>query len=89
VLAHLDPASLDSTGTYYVTVRLTIRPLSPEDLGDIEEWLAGDVPEGPRGIPRYLLDLTVNLSGLGERTAIAKGEPFKPGRLNGGAPQER
>ncbi len=85
-----DPAMLDSTATYYVTVRLTIRPLSPEDLGDIEEWLAGEStgPEGPRGIPRYLLDLTVSLSGLGERTAIAKGKPFVPARLSPASLQE-
>ena len=75
---------LDSTGTYYVSVRVTIRPVAVEDLGEIESWLAGESP-GPDGaqggIPRYLLGLAVNLSGLGDRTAIKKSERFAPARL--------
>jgi hypothetical protein len=77
-------AMLDSTGTYYVSVRVTIRPVAVEDLGEIESWLAGESP-GPDGaqggIPRYLLGLAVNLSGLGDRTAIKKSERFVPARL--------
>ena len=79
-------AMLDSTGTYYVSVRVTIRPVAVEDLGEIESWLAGESP-GPDGaqggIPRYLLGLAVNLSGLGDRTAIKKSERFAPARLEG------
>lgn len=77
---------LDSTGTYYVSVRVTIRPVAVEDLGEIESWLAGESPrpDGARGgIPRYLLGLAVNLSGLGDRTAIKKSERFAPARLEG------
>lgn len=77
-------SALDSTGTYYVSVRVTIRPVAVEDLGEIEDWLSGESP-GPggsqRGIPGYLLGLAVSLSGLGERTAIEKGERFVPARL--------
>ena len=79
-------AMLDSTGTYYVSVRVTIRPVAVEDLGEIESWLAGESPgpEGAQGgIPRYLLGLAVNLSGLGDRTAIKKSERFVPARLEG------
>lgn len=80
----VESSALDSTGTYYVSVRVTIRPVAVEDLGEIESWLAGESPrpEGSqRGIPSYLLGLAVNLSGLGERTAIQKGERFVPARL--------
>jgi len=79
-------AALDSTGAYYVSVRVTIRPVAVEDLGEIERWLAGESPdpEGTqRGIPSYLLGLAVNLSGLGDRTAIKKSERFVPARLEG------
>jgi uncharacterized protein DUF4390 len=79
-------AALDSTGSYYVSVRVTIRPVAVEDLGEIERWLAGESPdpdEAQRGIPRYLLGLAVNLSGLGDRTAIEKSERFVPARLGG------
>ncbi len=87
-------SALDSTGTYYVSVRVTIRPVAVEDLGEIESWLAGESP-GPegrgaeRGIPGYLLGLAVNLSGLGDRAAIEKSERFVPARLGAvGTPLE-
>jgi len=75
--------SLHATAKYYATIRLTIQPLSVEDLGEIEDWLAGDSTEAgaPKGIPRYLMDLAVSLSGLGERTGIAKSQPFVPSTL--------
>ena len=85
-------AMLDSTGTYYVSVRVTIRPVAVEDLGEIESWLAGESPgpEGAQGgIPRYLLGLAVNLSGLGDRTAIKKSERFVPARLEGASSTSR
>jgi hypothetical protein len=81
-------ASLDPNGRYYVSVRATIRPLSAEDLDEVEDWLSGEVknPERPeRGVPGYLLGIAVNISGLGDRTALAKSETFRPSLL--GAPQ--
>ena len=81
-------AALDPVGRYYVSVRVRIRPLSAEDLGEIEDWLSGEVKNptgGPRGLPGYLLGIAVNVSGLGDRTALAKSETFVPSRLE--APQ--
>lgn len=82
-------SALDSTSRYYVSVRVVIRPLSPEDLGEIEDWLSGTVkdPAGEsHGLPRYLFGLAVNLSGLGDRTASARSERFTPARLLAAAP---
>jgi hypothetical protein len=78
-----EAAALDSTSTYYVSVRVTIRPVATEDLGEIEDWLSGEDSkgEGARGLPRYLLGLAVSLSGLGDRTALEKSERFVPARL--------
>jgi hypothetical protein len=76
--------ALDPDASYYVTVRAMIRPVSEEDLGEIEDWLAGEVkdPEGTaRGLPRYLFGITANLSGLGDRTAISKSDRFTPSGL--------
>jgi Domain of unknown function (DUF4390) len=76
-------AALDSSSTYYVSVRVTLRPVAAEDLGEIESWLAGEKPEdGAKGLPRYLLGLAVSLSGLGERTSLQKSERFIPARLS-------
>ncbi len=80
-------AALDSTARYYVSVRATIRPLSAEDLSEIEDWLSGEVkgPAGPpHGVPGYLLGIAVNVSGLGDRTALARSESFRVSLL--GAP---
>ena len=84
-----EAAALDSTATYYVSVRVTIRPVAVEDLGEIEKWLAGESPgaeAGQRGIPGYLLGLAVNISGLGDRTAVGKSERFVPEFLGAAKP---
>lgn len=76
--------TLDSMAGYYVSVRTIIRPLSPEDLGEVEDWLSGEArgPSGPpKRVPGYLLGIAVSLSGLGDRTALAKSETFKPSLL--------
>ncbi len=75
--------ALDSTATYYVSVRVTIKPVAPEDLGEIEGWLSGgkDADGESSGLPDYLLGLAVSLSGLGERTEMEKGAKFVPARL--------
>jgi len=80
---------LEPEGSYYVTVRVLIRPVAEEDLGEIEDWLSGEVkdPEGTsRGLPRYLFGLTANLTGLGDRTAVARSPRFTPARLFAAAP---
>jgi len=76
--------SLEPTTRYYVSVRVTIRPLTAEDLDEVEDWLVGEVknPEHPeRGMPGYLLGIAANLSGLGDRTALSKSETFRPSEL--------
>ncbi len=81
--------ALEPDATYYVTVRVLIRPVTEEDLGEIEDWLSGEVkePEGAaRGLPRYLFGITANLTGLGDRTAVEKSDPFTPARLLSAAP---
>jgi hypothetical protein len=83
--------ALDPDASYYVTVRAMIRPVSEEDLGEIEDWLAGEAkkdPEGTsRGLPRYLFGITANLTGLGDRTALSKSDHFTPSGLALAAPE--
>jgi hypothetical protein len=82
-------SELDSAASYFVSVRVLIRPLSPEDLTEVQDWLTGGgeaSPGGHRGIPDYLLGLAVSLSGLGDRTALARSGRFKPGLLLTGHP---
>jgi hypothetical protein len=76
-------SSLDSMAAHYVSVKVVIKPLSADDLGEIEDWLSGgNTGEGDNsGLPAYLLEWAVNLSGLGDRSALAKGPRFVPGLL--------
>jgi hypothetical protein len=75
-------SSLDSTAAHYVSVKVVVRPLSADDLGEIEDWLAGGDPDGEeRGMPAYLLEWAVNLSGLGDRSALDKSPRFVPAAL--------
>jgi hypothetical protein len=80
--------ALEPEGSYFVSVRVLIRPVTEEDLGEIEDWLAGEVkdPEGTRGLPHYLFGITANLSGLGDRTAVARSARFTPARRLAAAP---
>jgi hypothetical protein len=85
-LAVVPEGALDAAGTYYVSVRVTIRPVTEEDLGEVEDWLAGDTPDAEQttgGLPRSLLGIAAGLSGLGDRTALVKSERFVPARLAG------
>jgi hypothetical protein len=78
--------TLEPSASYYVSVRATIRPLSAEDLDEVEDWLSGEIakPDKPEhGIRSYLLGIAVNISGLGDRTALAKSEAFRPSFLEG------
>ncbi|HEU4724470.1 MAG TPA: DUF4390 domain-containing protein [Candidatus Eisenbacteria bacterium] len=77
-------STLDSTAAHYVSVKVVIRPLSADDLGEIEDWLSGSEPgeSEDRGLPAYLLEWAVNLSGLGDRTALVKGPRFVPATLS-------
>jgi hypothetical protein len=76
--------TLDSTAAHYVSVKVVIRPLSAEDLDEVEEWLAGSDPDasGDRGLPAYLLEWAANLSGLGERSVLEKSDKFVPAVLS-------
>jgi hypothetical protein len=81
-------AALDPDARYYVSVRVTIRPLTAADLDEVEDWLSGEMknPDRPeRGLPGYLLGIAVNISGLGDRTALAKSETVRRSLLE--APQ--
>jgi hypothetical protein len=70
-----DLAFVDPTGTYYVAIKATMRPLSPEDIDEVETWLS-DGSENKRGgvraIPGYLFDLIVGLSGLGDQAVTGR-----------------
>ncbi len=79
-------AELLADHRYYVVVTATLKPLSVEDVQEVEGWLSGE-GEGsePRpqplgfitGLPRSVFDAARNLAGLGDEHARAVTEDFE------------
>jgi hypothetical protein len=77
----IDANKLDPDEEYYIAVRARLRPLTMEELGELEDWLSGDVPSGGRGggilsIPSYLMRMLLDTTGVSDRSALAKSEIF-------------
>jgi hypothetical protein len=75
-----DLAFVEPQAFYYVVIRAALRPLSAEDVSDVETWLNDGVENdggGIRAVPRYLFDVIVGLSGLGDQAASGRSGLFK------------
>ena len=75
---------LNANSRYYVSVSATLKPLSIEDVEEIEGWLSGEVKTtGGRGIgvitelPRSLFDAVRNFTGFGDQKARATSPDFE------------
>ncbi len=68
--------------TYYVSVKALVRPLSLEDLENVDAWLSGRVTgsegKGILGIPKSVARALIGASGLGDQSAIGRSLKFKP-----------
>ncbi|MBI5711170.1 MAG: DUF4390 domain-containing protein [Candidatus Eisenbacteria bacterium] len=68
---------------YYVVVSAALKPLSVEDVAEVEGWLSGEVREKGRsgfgivtGLPRSVFDAVRNFAGLGDQRARAISPDF-------------
>lgn len=75
---------LSVTGRYYLALSATLRPLTVEDLAEVEGWLSGEVKDkGQAGfgviaeIPRSLFDAVRNVAGFGDAHARASTDDFQ------------
>ena len=75
---------LDPGARYYVVVTATLKPLSVEDVEEIEGWLSGEVKTtGGKGfgviteLPRSLFDAVRNFVGFGDQKARAISDDFE------------
>jgi len=68
--------------SYYVSVKAMVRPLSLEDLENVDAWLSGKVTgaegKGILGIPKAVARALIGASGLGDQSAVGKSLRFKP-----------
>ena len=76
--------ALDPGARYYVVVVATLKPLSVEDVEEIEGWLSGEV-EHKHGagfgvitdLPRSVFDAVRNFTGFGDQKARAISADFE------------
>jgi hypothetical protein len=72
---------------YYIVVTATLRPLSVEDVEEVEGWLSGEVKQGGSGIglftalPRAVFDAVRNIAGFGDEQSRAVSEDFTLGTI--------
>jgi hypothetical protein len=77
---------------YYVAVVAVLKPLSVEDVAEVEGWLSGEV-HTQRGagfgviteLPRSLFDAVRNFAGFGDRRTRSSSQDFMLGELLSGA----
>jgi hypothetical protein len=84
VLAIGRVGQLSAKSRYYVALTATLRPLTVEDLAEVEGWLSGEVKDKRRAgfgviaeIPRSLFDAVRNVAGFGDQRARAVSEDFQ------------
>ena len=76
---------LSPTAPCFVVLSATVKPLSVEDVEEVEGWLSGEV-RGPAGggitaLPRSLFDAVRNFAGLGDSRVRIVSPDFTPGSL--------
>ena len=76
-------------GIHYVVVTAVLRPLSVEDVAEVENWLSGEVNTQRRSgfglvtqVPRALFDTVRYFAGFGDARARATSGDFAVERLN-------
>ena len=79
----LPVSQLRDEARYYAIVRVQVKPLTVEDIEEVERWLSGEAKRagkpGPGSIarlPAYMVGLLANLSGLGDETAMLRTGTF-------------
>ena len=76
-------SGMDPGAHYYAIARVEVKPLTVEDIEEVERWLSGEAKRvgkpGPGSIarlPAYMIGVLANLSGLGDETATHRTGTF-------------
>lgn len=68
--------------TYYVSLTASLRPLTIEDIQEVEAWLTGEIEEGGglstvTRLPIMVFGVFVDLAGLGDKSTLARSGRFR------------
>jgi hypothetical protein len=84
-------AGVQEDRLYYVVVSATLKPLTVEDVQEVEGWLGGEVEEQRHSgfgvitaLPRSVFDAVRNFAGFGDQKARARSEDFTLETVSGG-----
>jgi hypothetical protein len=75
---------LDPSKSYYIAARAHLRPLTIEELGELEDWLSGELRPGDSkgggvlSVPKYLVRMLLGSAGVTDRSTLTKSETFSP-----------
>ncbi|HYM80814.1 MAG TPA: DUF4390 domain-containing protein [Candidatus Limnocylindria bacterium] len=79
---------LKSRASYYIAIATTLKPLSVEDVAEVEDWLSGEVADKRSAglgvitqLPRALFDAVRNFAGFGDQHARTVSREFTLGDL--------
>lgn len=75
--------------SYYVVLMSALRPLTIEDIREVEGWLTGEYQRGRKrsgisfiaNLPRAIFGVFVDVSGLGDRSTLVRSGRFRLDRL--------
>jgi len=71
-------AELQPGSTYYIVAKAVLRPITVEEVDEVEDWLRGKPggKESPLSLPRYLARALLGTTGISDRSAEARSESF-------------
>jgi hypothetical protein len=66
---------------YYFAVTARLTPIDLNELGEIEDWMSGEIQTGTRrdgilGVPKAVLGMLANLAGFGDRSVVERSNVF-------------
>jgi hypothetical protein len=69
--------------SYYLMVEVALKPLTVEDVDELEGWLSGELKSGRKrgigilGLPKGVFDLVMSLTGFGDRNDSLRTPEFR------------
>jgi hypothetical protein len=80
-------ATIVEGASYYLVVTAALKPLTVEDVEELEGWLSGEIKSGRArevgllGLPKALFGVVMDVTGLGDRNDVKRTPSFRRGEV--------
>lgn len=77
--------TIEPESSYYIVVAAALKPLTVEDVEELEGWLSGEIKSGRArdvgllGLPKALFGVVMDMTGLGDRNDVKRTPSFRRG----------